>query len=752
MAVEMAKLSLWLVTLHKGRAFTFLDHAIKCGDTLLGLHDPAQLTCFHLRPERPAAQGRVIDYVAEDCARLLERARQRREALEAFTVFDVRDAGQKARLHAEAEATLASVRTLGDLIVGAGLATAGGNENASLVALDSRLEDLAVHVDHAWREPLLRAAEPDFAELRRLALPLLTDRGRREARRPFHWLAEFPEVFLRGGVGVGGGFDAMVGNPPFVGGQKITGLFGDDYRDYAVLHLAEGRRGSADLCAYFFLRAMQLVRPGGTLGLLAVNTIAEGDTRQVGLEALMRAGHTVHAAWPNFQWPGAAAVVASEVHLRRAIDGRLWQGGYRLADAAVLNISAFLSAEDEWSPKPLKANEGKSFQGSIVLGLGFTMSESDAQALIAANPINEEGLFPYLNGEDLNSHPAQKPSRWVINFWDWPLGRTAAGSWARGDGKQRKVWLQSNSVPTDYPGRVAEDFPDLLEIVQSKVKPERLLNSDTTARKFWWRFLRPRGELYHAIGRGGTFSRHPEGWESRQQRHQTVVAIARVSKSAAFIPVPNHYVFSEATVLLVVNGVHELGVLQSTFHIAFAWQQASKLKNDLRYSPSDALDPFPFPSKTSYNNALAEASVAYNERRLQVGLSLDLGVTDVLRLLNAPANNDAALVELRRLHAALDVAVRNAYGWTDLDLGHGFHRVPYLPESDRVRFTISEPARLEVLRRLSHLNRERWQAEQDAAAAALNDVEAARLAMAKPERKAGPGLRLVSATQQPDLF
>ena len=757
MAVEMAKLSLWLVTLHKGRAFTFLDHAIKCGDTLLGLHDPAQLTSFHLRPERPAAQGRVIDYVAKDCDRLLERARQRREALEAFTVFDVRDAGQKARLHAEAEATLASVRTLGDLIVGAALITAGSNENSALAALDGRLEDLAVHVDHAWREPLLRAAEPDFDELRRLALPLLTDRGRREARRPFHWLAEFPEVFLRGGVG--GGFDAMVGNPPFVGGKKITGLFGDDYRDYILIYLADGRKGHADLCAYFFLRAMQLVRPGGTLGLLAVNTIAEGDTRQVGLEAMMRAGHSVHAAWPNFQWPGAAAVVASEVHLRRSVEGRLWQGGYRLAGAAVQNISAFLSAEDEWSPKPLKANEGKSFVGSYVLGLGFTLSEADAQALIARDPINSEALFPYLNGEDLNSHPAQKPSRWIINFWDWPLSRSEVGSWARADDKQRKLWLQVGQVPHDYPDRVAEDFPKLLAILVEKVKLERQRRSADG--KFalreplptrWWHYADKRPALYHAIGRGGAFARHPEGWESRQQRHQTVVAIARVSKSAAFIPVPNHYVFSEATVLLVVSGVHELGVLQSTFHIAFAWQQASKLKNDLRYSPSDALDPFPFPSKTAYDDALAEASVTYNERRLQVGVSLDLGVTDVLRLLNDPANNDAALVQLRGLHAALDVAVRNAYGWTDLDLGHGFHCVPYLPESDRVRFTISEPARLEALRRLSHLNRERWQEEQDAAAAALNDVEAARAAWVKPERKAAAALKLVSSKHQPELF
>lgn len=203
--------------------------------------------------------------------------------------------------------------------------------------------------------------------------------------------------------------------------------------------------------------------------------------------------------------------------------------------------------------------------------------------------------------------------------------------------------------------------------------------------------------------------------------------------------------------MLVLDRKVDLGVLQSNIHITFAWQQASKLKNDLRYSPSDALDPFPFPNQTG-GDELKEASASYNEHRLKLGRSSNLGVTDVLRLFNEPANNDAALVQLRNLHQALDVAVRNAYGWTDIDLGHGFHTVPYLPASDRVRYTISESARLEVLRRLSNLNRERWQVEQDADAAALNDVDAARQAIARKRSEVRPAFELVSPPHQPRLF
>ena len=70
-----------------------------------------------------------------------------------------------------------------------------------------------------------------------------------------------------------------------------------------------------------------------------------------------------------------------------------------------------------------------------------------------------------------------------------------------------------------------------------------------------------------------------------------------------------------------------------------------------------------------------------------------------------------ALVELRRLHVALDLAVRDAYGWQDLDLEHGFHEVETLPENDRVRYTISPTARRKVLKRLLAENHARTEIE-----------------------------------------
>ena len=64
------------------------------------------------------------------------------------------------------------------------------------------------------------------------------------------------------------------------------------------------------------------------------------------------------------------------------------------------------------------------------------------------------------------------------------------------------------------------------------------------------------------------------------------------------------------------------------------------------------------------------------------------------------------ILHLRELHKQLDETVLNAYGWQDIDLTHDFYEVDYLPENDRVRYTISPDARKEVLKRLLKLNHE----------------------------------------------
>lgn len=138
-----------------------------------------------------------------------------------------------------------------------------------------------------------------------------------------------------------------------------------------------------------------------------------------------------------------------------------YAGAFVLNEQAVAGITPFLTVPGVIAGNPyrLAANADKSFIGSYVLGMGFVLTQEEAQALIARNPRNKDCLFPYLNGEDLNSRFDQSPSRWVINFHDWPLNREADGVWRTADAKQRKEWLQSGIVPADYPDPVAADYP-----------------------------------------------------------------------------------------------------------------------------------------------------------------------------------------------------------------------------------------------------------------------------------------------------
>ncbi|CAE6767256.1 hypothetical protein R70006_03776 [Paraburkholderia domus] len=705
MAVEMAKLSLWLITLHKNRPFTFLDHAIKCGDSLLGLHSYEQVEAFHILPSR--VSERLHDYIKRECGRLLEISRKKREQLEHFTVLDTQDAEVKQRLHVEVESLLGGVRVLADLVVGAALSTASGAAGRSRSLLDSKLDECLLDAGATFNgKSELLPHQEELRHLRDNAAHMLCPESAPAPRRTFHWLLEFPEVFSHPD---NPGFDAIVGNPPFVGGQKITRVLGTDYRDYLVLYQAEGRRGSADLCAYFFLRAGQLLRAGGNMGLLAVNTISEGDTRQVGLEAMLQCGKSIYATRPSFPWPGAASISASVVHIHNGH----WAGVSRIDDTAVETISAFLSNEREWTPQVLHANSDKSFQGSIVLGMGFVLSDEEVRAILEKDVRNGEVLFPYINGEDVNTHPAQEPTRWVINFWDWPLDRSATVGWASGDMDQRSQWLRDGLVPADYPGRVAKDFPTLLSIVIERVKPEReRLGGNATAegrKKRWWHFGRDAKALYHAVGRGRAFARHPAGWEEQSKALPQVLVCSEVTKFLSFVFVENTSVMSANLDVFLTQSWAEFAVLQSAVHDAWARKQSSRLETRLKYSPGNAYETFPFPA---LSDLLSEIGKRYHSLRKSAMSGRQVGLTDLYNRFHDATHCEEDICSLRTLHTEMDHQVVAAYGWDDIHLGHGFNSVAYLPASDSVRFTVSESARLEILRRLSALNRERFEIEQ----------------------------------------
>jgi hypothetical protein len=644
MAVEMAKLSLWLITLQQDRPFTFLDHALKCGDSLLGVTSVKQIENFSLR-----SGERQVTFASANLFRCVEEACSKRCDLEALPSNDYPQIEAKNRLHAEAESAIVKLKTLADCLIGFELRGLDG---------DAYEEHRALAVDHA--EAAMRQSPSEFRAHARQHL---------SGHRTFHWPLEFPEVFSRDG------FAAFVGNPPFMGGTKLEPAFGRAWREHLVNRLADGTRGvrgTADLCAYFFLRIRQLLRPEGTAGLVATNSIAEGDTLLVGLDKLVRSGVRIIRAVPSTTWPGGAAIVVALVWLRKGS----WTARSSLDGVEVDTISSALRLPGKLDSRPrsLVQNSGRVIEGAKALGMGFVLEPAEAERLIQRDSRNKQVLFPFLTGKDLNARADQSPSRWAIYFFDWPLDR--------------------NTAPKGHAGPVAADFPDCLEIVEQRVKPERLAYPPDSAwnrslRDKWWLFGLPRPALWRAM--------------SGMRR---VLVRSAVSNLNCIAFGDTRWVFSHATKVFIYDDYRSFAFLQSDVHTVWLEEYSSRMKSDIRYTPETCFDTLVFPDLPPALSPLAER---YYEYRRQVMQARQEGLTKTYTRFHDPQDKRDDIARLRELHVEVDQAVAVAYGWRDLDLDHGFHEI-----KQGVRYTISEFARRTVLDHLLALNHRRYEEEMQA--------------------------------------
>ncbi len=656
LAVEMAKLSLWLLTLQRNRPFTFLDHAIRCGDSLLGVTRRDQIETFGFSPQEH--EVKQISFWRKASNVLFERALECRLKLESFPVLAASDLERKQALLRQAEEATVMTRLMCDLLVGAALSTTTGKPPQEDEAFSRKRGELWRQLMETYRYDEDVDSWRGALEAMRPTVRQLLDAGLRPGssqHRTFHWPLEFPEVFVNRA-----GFDAIVGNPPFIGGQKITGALGQQYRDYLVEYIAEGRRGSADYVAYFFLRAEGLLKTSGTAGLLATNTIAQGDTREVGLDQITARDVTLYRALPSQKWPGEANLEVAHIWFRKGP----WSGAFMLDGVSVGGITSQLQPPGTVSGRPhrLAANAGKSFQGSIVLGMGFVLEPQVAQRLIDKEPRNRDVLFPYLNGEDLNRRSDQSPSRWAINFHDWPLEK-------------------------------AMEYSDCFEIVERLVRPEREKNNRKVYRDRWWQYGEKRPELYATIA-----------------DLERVLVIPETTKYCTFSLCPTGIVFSHMTKLLALGDGASAAIVMSSIHEAWARTYSSTLETRLKYITSDGFETFPFPASLHQLESIGER---YHTYRRDIMIARIEGLTASYNRFHSLHEVSHDIAALRALHVEMDYAVAITYGWTDLDLDHGFH-----PTKQGIRYTISEAARRNVLDRLLALNHERYAAEQSAAAAA----------------------------------
>ena len=689
MAADLAKLSLWLATLARDHEFTFLNHALRHGDSLAGL-TARQIAAFHWEPNP------MQTFLEKDLRERITRAAAYRKK-----ILDARDDTPYAQLAQElemADQAISLARMAGDAVL------------AAFFSGEKRVarEDARKQHEAGLREYLHDGRDEAGIRLQDLARGL---RKQQKPITPFHWEIEFPEVFdLDDLLRVRGGFDAIVGNPPFAGGKTLHERMGGTYLDWLKTEHDESH-GNADLVAHFFRRAFTLLRDAGCFGLIATNTIGQGDTRSTGLRWICLNGGTIYRAVKRLRWPGEAAVVVSVVHACKGEHPK----PYWLSGREVSRITAYLfhSGGDE-DPAALSENVDKAFIGNVVLGMGFTFDDQDAKGIATPlvemgrlaenNETNRERIFPFLGGEELNNSPTQIHHRFVINFEDFPLCRDdSPNRWLGADERQRRMWRQAGLVPSDYPGPVASDWPELLKIVERKVRPEREKSNREKYRRLWWLFAERAVKLTDQV---------------RQRDLPKVLGVncgATPHLALAFLPTGR--VFSHTLTLFTLPDWSSFAALQSRPHEIWARFMASSMKDDLRYTPSDCFETYPFPVDYGHNPSLESAGQAYYDHRAALMISNDEGLTKTYNRFHRPDECSRDILKLRELHDAMDRAVLDAYGWHNLQ-----PQCEFFPEFDddeddeaesghhrqkKYRYRWPDEIHDDVLARLLALNRER---------------------------------------------
>jgi hypothetical protein len=635
LAVEMAKLSLWLITMDTERPFGFLDDRLAVGDSLLGLVSLEQLETLHVdaKEGRRLYQG-TLDFATEWREKLAQAADLRRK-ITATGGVTIRDIEHKARLLAQAQKLSGEITIVADAITAAGLA------NAKLKGKKLDQAFLTLYVSVTNEKDLTPYAEKNLQDPRP---------GGTVERGPFHWPIVFPEIFADT---TSPGFDAIIGNPPFLGGKKISGTLGDDYLAWLQRWDGGGVKGNVDIAARFLLRDERLLARRGQLGLVTTNTLIEGDTLEVGME---RVNLTVRAGRSPHQWPTrSASLQIIEVWASRVKPSK--GAVYWLDREEVPSIAPDLApyGRVHGRPRRLHENEDIAFQGSVILGDGFTLVPERAAELIDHDPRNSDVLQPYVIGRDLNQRPDCSASRWIINFQGWSLEH-------------------------------AEEYTECIDIVRRLVKPQRDLKKRKNYKELWWRYAERGPGLYGKI-------------ESLPH----VLALAQISSTIMPVRIAASQVIDHMCVVFALSDFANLALLSSNAHSAWVTRYSSTLETRIIYALSDLFLTFPRPKPTPELEMLGRQ---LDSSRRDLMLSRAWGLTTTYNRVHDPDAHELAIAALRDIHVAIDEAVMRAYGWDDLDLKIGHH-----PTKIGIRWTVSKEARFELLDRLLEENHRRYALE-----------------------------------------
>ena len=668
LAVELCKVALWLEAHIPGEPLSFLDHHIKCGNAIVGF-----ARFDDLERGVPTEAFKQLNGDDKETAAAVRSANKRDRKEISQKTFDA--FADNTVLHGRLNALLNEWKTFSalpgmtpDQIEAKKIHFADFTKSEHTKLLRS-IADIPIAQFFLPKVPDRKETFVTDTEFRNYwhgeRVPkgegVKAARKQGENEKFFHWFLEFPEIMKHGG------FDCILGNPPYLGDKGLSGIYG--YKFCECLKWLFNPAGINDLVIYFLRRVNDLLRKDCFAAIITTNSIVDGKIRRYGLDQIIKNGSQINMAIRAIMWPGAANLVVSLLAFYKGS----WNGLIMLDNQRVKQINSFFEAEEiNEDPQDFLENRNRVFIGHYYCGNGFLLANKNAEQMCINNPKNREVIMPFINGKEINEIPDQASDRSIINFRNWPIER-------------------------------AKEYPHLFAIVEETVKPERENQNDQKLKKYWWLFARSRPKLSRAL----------------HVLTRCFVA-ARTTKYMALSAIPTNYIISDACCVFATDRWDLFTVIQSIFHEVWARKYSSSFGQNLRYSPSKCFLTFAFPVGllNSPDSKLTELGKCYHSLRLDLMQSLWIGLTKVYDLFHnqkltpdlvareSKKNIEIAtaeyetLLELRLQHREIDLAVRDAYGWQDLDLEHDFHDIEYLPENDRNRYTISSSARREVLQRL----------------------------------------------------
>ncbi|MEA5420777.1 DNA methyltransferase [Spirulina sp. CCNP1310] len=405
--------------------------------------------------------------------------------------------------------------------------------------------------------------------------------------------------------------DAVIGNPPFLGGKNVRITLGDEYINRVFKQFPK-IKDSVDFCSYWFQLAHDHITVDGRAGLVGTNSISQGKSRAASLEYIAANGGYIHNAISTQEWSGAASVHVSLVNWVKQKPAE-----YRLNQEIVKCINTSLTdLIDVTGAIRLNSNQNFSFQGIIPVGKGFYINPKLAQTWIDDDLKNREVLKLSVSASDLTDCINGYPKRMIIDFNDMLI-------------------------------EDARFYKAPFEYIKIHVKPKRDHNRRTITRKNWWKFGEKRPAMRKAIAPLSHY-----------------FAIPSHSKWFIGLPVEKDWIPNNSTTVVASDDFYILGILTSGIHRQWVKAQSSTLEDRTRYTPNTCFETFPFPQTAppKLTEQIRQAAIALHEYRSDRMEKENCGITTLYNnYFHEPTS------KLSKHHQKLDNLVMKAYGFTPND-------------------------------------------------------------------------------------